>query len=78
MAYRCERELRDGLEDGMIPQRESGKCAEAELEAWGERMPQRERGNRAEAEQEDGESGWCRGKVENVQGRTEIGGKRCI
>ncbi len=39
VAYRCERELRDGLEDGMIPQKESGKCAEAELEAWGEGMP---------------------------------------
>ena len=44
----------------------------------GARMAQRESRNRAEAEQEDGESGWCRGKVENVQGRTEIGGKRCI
>jgi len=44
----------------------------------GERMAQREGGNCAEAEQEDGESGWRRGKVENVQGGTEIGGKRCI
>ncbi len=38
-------------------------------------MAQRESRNRAEAEQEDGESGWCRGKAETVRRRNRKTGR---